>query len=64
MDNEITEEFLNNEIVISYYNNNKLSFIRKRDGVFARHFVLEDLNLAKKIKVQLSKTKRSVNVDQ
>ena len=57
--NKITKED-----VLSYYNNNKLSFIRKRDGVFARHFVLEDLNLAKKIKVQLSKTKRSVNVDQ
>lgn len=57
--NKITKED-----VLSYYNDNKLSFIRKRDGVFARHFVLEDLNLAKKIIAQLSKTKRSVNVDQ
>ena len=57
--NKITKED-----VLSYYNNNKLSFIRKRDGLFARHFVFEDLNLAKKVKVQLGRIKRSVNVDQ
>ena len=50
--------------VLSYYNNNKLSFVRKKDGVFARHFLSTNIALAKKIKNQLTKTKKSFNVDE
>ena len=56
--NKITKEH-----VLFYYNDNKLSFVRKRDGVFARHFISKDLELAKKIKNQVSKTKKSINID-
>lgn len=49
--------------VLTYYNNNKSSFIRKKDGVFARHFLSGSLDSAKKIKNQLSRTKKSFNVD-
>ena len=56
--NKITKEH-----VLFYYNDNKLSFVRKRDGVFARHFISKDIEFAKKIKNQISKTKKSINID-
>lgn len=56
--NKITKED-----VLSYYNDNKLSFVRKRDGVFARHFISKDIKLAKKIKNQISKINKSISID-
>ena len=51
------------EDVLDFYNKNKVSFVRKEPTFFARHFVTEDLSIAKKIKKELLKTEKSFNVD-
>jgi hypothetical protein len=51
------------EDILNYYNGNKRSFVRKEETVFARHFISEDLSIAKKIKKELSKVEKSFNID-
>lgn len=51
------------EDVLLYYNKNKLSFLRKKDGVFVRHFKTDDLIKAKKIKKILLKKNKEKNLD-
>lgn len=51
------------EDVLRFYNNNKSSFIRKEPSFFTRHFAVEDLSIAKKIKKELLKTERGFNID-
>ena len=56
--NKITKED-----VLNFYNSNKSSFIRKESVFFARHFVVEDLSIAKKIKRELLRSEKSFNID-
>lgn len=49
--------------VLEFYNSNKSSFVRKVPSFFARHFIVEDLSIAKKIKKELLKTEKTFNID-